>query len=492
MEPAHDPGQPIPHVNPYTVPKEKARHTTMKATASATIPMLSWLRTPVAPRHGALRHRAPHELVAPLIEALLERTEVPPAAVDVVILGNALGAGGNPARLSTLAAGLPKRCHALSLDTQCCAGLDAIRMGASLLLAGQADLLIAGGVEAWSRAPIRQHRPWQPGQFPVSYERPAFTPWPERDPDPIEAAARYAAQHGWTRAQQDEYARQAHQRAVAWAAGMKAQGAPIKGNADIKAASAGSPFTSSSVFTDEHTGADTDTDKAVISGNANRDSSNNEQRAGRLILPMDGLMADSYPRLLAERLLPRLPVQQAAHDQAGTDCSLSLLSISPEADGAAVVLMASPTACQRFGLQPQAHWLDGLSVGTDPANPMLGAQEAARQLLARHTLRPEALASVELHDAFAVQGLAFQQALGLAPWQLNPDGGGLARGHPIGASGAIALVDLLQRLAKDGERQKKNAGTPSVTQSPRTGTTGLGLAAIAAAGGLGAAALVKA
>ncbi|MDO5101410.1 MAG: thiolase family protein [Lautropia sp.] len=401
---------------------------------SVTVPLLGWLRTPVAPRHGALRHRAPHELMAPLIKALLARTGVPPTAVDAVILGNALGAGGNPARLGMLAAGLPECCHAVSLDTQCCAGLDAIRMSASLLLAGQADILIAGGVEAWSRAPIRQHRPWETGQSPISYERPAFTPWPEQDPDPIEAAVRYAAQHGWTRAQQDDYARQAHQRAVTWAAGMD---------------------------------------------------------ANQPILPLDGLVADSYPRLLAERLLPRLPVQQAAHDPAGTDCSLSLLAISPEADGAAVVLMTSPAACQRFGLQPQAHWVDGLSVGTDPTNPMLGAQVAARQLLARHGLHPEMLASVELHDAFAVQGLAFQKALGLAPWQLNPGGGGLARGHPIGASGAIALVDLLQRLVEDRKRQKKGCELPPMANAPRAGTTGFGLAAIAAAGGLGAAALVR-
>lgn len=461
----------------------------MKAPISATVPILGWLRTPVAPRHGALRHRAPHELVAPLIEALLERTGISPAAVDAVILGNALGAGGNPARLGALAAGLPERCHALSLDTQCCAGLDAIRMGASLLLAGQADILIAGGVEAWSRAPIRQHRPREAGQSPVSYERPAFTPWPEQDPDPIEAAARYAAQHGWTRAQQDDYARQAHQRAVAWAAGMGANGTSIKGGADIdEANTAGSPLTLTGVLTDEHTGADTDTGKAVISSNANSDSS----RSGRHILTMDGLVADSYPRLLPERLLPRLPVQKAAHDPAGTDCSLSLLAISPEADGAAVVLMASQAACHRSDLAPQAHWVDGLSVGTDPSNPMLGAQAAARQLLARHELAPQALASIELHDAFAVQGLAFQKALNLAPSQLNPGGGGLARGHPIGASGAIALVDLLQRLATDGERRKKNAEPPSATQSLQAGTTGLGLAAIAAAGGLGAAALVSA
>ncbi|MDO4682609.1 MAG: thiolase family protein [Lautropia sp.] len=400
--------------------------------------MPDWLRTPIAPRHGALRQREPHQLVAPLIRALLDRNGLPAAAVDAVILGNALGAGGNPARLGALAAGLPDRCQALSIDTQCCAGLDAIRLGAGLIQARQAGIVIAGGVEAWSRAPIRQRRPRSPLEAPVSYERPPFTPWPERDPEPAEAAARYAERHGWTRMQQDEYARQAHQRAVIWHA---------------------------------------------QAGDGRRHH----------ILPMDGLWHDAYPRALSAGLMRRLPIQQTARDRAGNDCSLSLLAISPEADGAAVVLLASPEVCRRYDVQARACWVDGLSLGVDPSNPMLGAQLAADALLTRHQLSASRLASVELHDAFALQGLALEQALGLAPGQLNPHGGGLARGHPIGASGAIALVDLLERLErldKPGYGEKSDRMTPDTGHTPAEAR--LGLACIAAAGGLGAAALVSA
>lgn len=411
-----------------------------KTPPACAVPLAGWLRTPVAPRHGALHRREPHELVAPLIRTLLERSGLPAGAVDAVILGNALGAGGNPARLGALAAGLPDRCQALSIDTQCCAGLDAIRLGAGLIQARQADIVIAGGVEAWSRAPIRQRRPRSPLEAPISYERPPFTPWPERDPEPSEAAAHYAERHGWTRVQQDEYARQAHQRAVAWHA-------------------------------------------QTVDGQQH-------------ILTMDGLWHDAYPRALSAGLMKRLPIQQTARDRAGNDCSLSLISISPEADGAAVVLLASDESCRRYGCLPRAWWVDELSLGVDPSNPMLGAQLAAEALLTRHQLSAGSLASVELHDAFAVQGLAFEQALGLAPGQLNPHGGGLARGHPIGASGAVALVDLLARLEQPERQDKPGYGEGQDRKMPDTGHTlseaRLGLACIAAAGGLGAAALVSA
>ena len=178
------------------------------------VPLLAGCRTPVAPRHGALRHHTPHTLAAPLVQHLLQTVGLPPEAVDTLILGNALGAGGNPARMTALAAGLPQRCATFSVDTQCCSGLDAINLAAARILSGQSDVVIAGGAEAWTRSPIRRHRPMDATQAAIPYERPAFTPWPARDPDPLQAAADYAARHGFTRHQQDEYARDSHARTV--------------------------------------------------------------------------------------------------------------------------------------------------------------------------------------------------------------------------------------------------------------------------------------
>jgi acetyl-CoA C-acetyltransferase len=152
----------------------------------------------------------------------------------------------------------------------------------------------------------------------------------------------------------------------------------------------------------------------------------------------------------------------------------SLLGVSPRADGAALLLLASASACQRLGLQPCARWRAGSMTGGAPERPMAAASLAAQDALTRAGLtHASQLAAIELHDAFAVQALATAQALGIAPSQLNRHGGGLVRGHPIGASGAIALVRLLADLSRHAAR----------------GATGLAL--IAAAGGLGAGVVVE-
>jgi acetyl-CoA C-acetyltransferase len=371
----------------------------------------AWARSAVAPRGGALRTLQPHEIAAPLVPALLARAGLAPQAVDALVLGNALGAGGNPARMAALAAGLPDACAALSVDSQCCAGLDAVALAVGLLASGQAEVVIAGGVEAWSRAPIRQTRPVQPGELPLAYERPAFAPDPARDPDLLQCAADYAQEQGVTRAQQDAYALLSHQRA------LQAQ-----------------PFLAEE------------------------------------IVAIHGLQHDAYPRPLSLPRAARMPLALPSK----SDCGVSTLAISCKADGAALVLLATPQACRRLGLQPRAAWLASASLGRDPAMPILAAQAAAELALQRAGLHSaQQLQALELHDAFAVQALSFCQGLGLAPEAINRRGGGLARGHPIAASAAIALVRLLADLWQDEACGAR------------------GLAAVAGAGGIGAAVVVQ-
>ena len=396
-------------------------------------PIIAWARSPVAPLGSALARLSPHELGRPLLLSLLQQSGLPAHAVDAVIVGNALGAGGNPARMLTLAAGLPDGCAAHTIDTQCCSGLDAVAMAVGLLQSGQAEVVIAGGIEAWSRAPIRQTRPLVPGELPQRYERPPFAPDPERDPDMLQSAADYALAQRFSRRQQEEYALLSHSRAL--------------------------------------------TAKAQLS---------------REIVPVAGLSADAYPRALQAQRAARMPsVARAGSQTASPDDiaahALSPLTISARADGAALLLLATPEACARWNLQPRALWLASASAGGAPETPLLAAIAAAQLALERgsHVLgRPyqspltaRELSAIELHDAFAVQGLAFCAAMGLAPGQINSAGGGLARGHPIGASGAIALVRCLAQL------QTQACSTPH--------GSALGLAAIAGAGGIGAATLVQ-
>lgn len=372
-----------------------------------------WARSAVVPRGGAFGRLPPHEIAAPVLRALLARAGLAPEGVDAVVMGNALGAGGNPARLVALAAGLPERCAAYSVDTQCCAGLDAVSLGVGLLASGQASVVLAGGVEAWSRAPIRMHRPLQAGEAPVAYERPAFAPDPQRDPDLLAAAADHALRHGYTREQQDAYAVHSHQRALA-----------------------------------------------------------HQARLMEEIVPVAGVGHDPYPRALDPARVARMPA--VVRSQGEPDCDLSTVAISAQADGAALVLLATPQACERLGLRPRAAWIAGATLGANPQQPLAAAQIAATEALRRSgTADAGGLHAIELHDAFAVQGLDFCRRLALEPGRINRRGGGLARGHPIGASASIALVRLLADLAGDaapGER---------------------GLVAVAGAGGIGAAAVVE-
>ena len=376
--------------------------------ASAAL-IVHGVRSAVVPMGGAFAALAPHAIGAPVLQALLQRAGVAASAVDAVVLGNALGAGGNPARMLALAAGLPDRCAAFSVDTQCCSGLDAVAMACGLLASGQAEVVVAGGAEAWSRAPLRMHRPLDPQAPAVPYERPAFAPDPQRDPDPLLAAARFAQEHGFTRAAQEAYALHSHQRAVAGAALLAEE-----------------------------------------------------------IVPLQGLARDPYPRLLDPRRAARMPALLKDFD------SISALGVSARADGAALLLLASPRACARLQLQPQARWVGAMALGDMPQTPLLAAQVAAQACIERLGMASaQALSVVELHDAFAVQGLSFCRALGLDPLAVNRHGGGLARGHPIGASAAVALVRLLHDLVRD-----EVAGSR-------------GLVAVAGAGGIGSAAVLE-
>ncbi len=377
--------------------------------------ILGWARSPVAHVGGAYQALSAHEIAAPVVQALLRRAGVPPSAVDALVAGNALGAGGNPARMVGLAAGLRDACAAYSVDTQCCAGLDAVAIAVGLLASGQAQVVVAGGVEAWSRSPIRQTRPLHAVEQPVAYERPAFAPDPLRDPDLLQSAAQYAVDHGITREQLDAYALLSHARAVQGAHAME----------------------------DE-------------------------------LVEVAGLRQDAYPRVLSKERAARMPLAYPRSDGEGRHFGTSVLAVSARADGAAFVLLATAEACVRLGLNPRAAWVASASVGCAPEWPMLGAQQAARIAMQRAGMASaEGLQAIELHDAFAVQALAFCESLGVETQQINVSGGGLARGHPIGASGAVALVRVLGELQRTGQPGYR------------------GLAAIAGAGGLGAAAVVE-
>ncbi|WP_439530638.1 thiolase family protein [Pannonibacter sp.] len=360
-------------------------------------------RSPVAPRGGALSRLDLAGLGVPVLKAVLQDAGPAAAEVTEVILGNALGAGGNPARLVALAAGLDDRVSGLTLDRQCCSGLDALVLAARSIAAGEANVILAGGIESFSRAPIRQHRPLRPGAPAVSYDRPAFVADPERDPDPLEAAARLAAAEGWTRAAQDQYASASHGRA------LQAQ---------------------------------------------------SDGRLTRELVPLAGLERDAFTRSLRPALLDRAPV--LAGDPLH---GLTAATIAVEADAAAMLVLAAEELARSRGWPVLARYCGASMCGGDPADPARVPRRAMADLLQRLGWTAASLGRVELMEAFAVQALACLSGFGFASAAVNAGGGALARGHPIGASGAILAVRLVRELT-----------------AMRGGTRGL--AAIAAVGGL--------
>lgn len=349
-------------------------------------------RSAVVPQGGAFAALALHELAAPVVCAALADAGVAAAEVDELILSNALGAGGNPARVAALAAGLPERVAGLSLDRQCAGGLDAIRLAAALVASGQAQVVVAGGAESWSRRPLRLAQ--MPGRAAEAYDAPPFTPWPERDPEMTEAAAALAERLGITRARQEAFAIASHAKAAAH-------------HPDI--------------------------------------------------VEILGVSRDRFPRALSPAHCARARVLSGSVTSATTAVA---------ADAAAFVVVTTPERAARAARA--LHLRAAATLGAAPEEPGLSPVPAIRAVLAEAGIAPQDLAQVELMEAYAVQALACLDACDLPPERVNLKGGALARGHPIGASGAI----LAARLFHDLE-----AGT--------------GLAAIAAAGGVGAALLLS-
>ena len=374
-------------------------------------------RTVVSPRGGALKDLQADELVAPLIGAALSDAGVCAEKVDHVILGNALYGGGNPARLAALRAGLPAGTPAFTLDSQCCSGLDAVLMAARLIEAGDADIVVAGGTESFSRAPIRMHRPVSEDDKPVEYSRPPFSPWVESDPDMEDAIAVLAHRLNLTREAQALFAVASHQKAM----------------------------------------------NAIACGRLRHEISRH---------PKTRLQTDAFSRNLSLRTALRAPVL-AGHAETGPAVS----TVAVEADAAAVLILMR---AECFGVSSMATgngyallFRHGVSVGGDPAEPALAATKAMQCLFDRFGLKPSDMDQVELMEAYAAQALATAGSLGLEEGTLNPDGGALARGHPIGASGAILAVRLFHGL------RLRESGS-------------LGIAGIAAAGGLGTSILFEA
>ncbi len=351
-------------------------------------------RTAVGKVGGMFKDIPPEHLVAPLIQRIVEEVQLDQTTIDEVILGNAVGPGGNLARLSSLTAGLPVSIPGVTVDRQCGSGLEAINLAARLVQAGAGDIYLAGGVESTSLAPWKIAKPtslYHP-KGPELFTRARFSPDEIGDPDMGMAAENVAEAHQITREMQDEYAYNSHMKAV----------------------------------------------KAIQSGHFSEE-----------IVPIAGMTNDECPRknTSLEKLHSLPPVfKEKGTVTAGNACPMN--------DGAAVVLIMSVEKCHELGLQPTLRFVDAVSAGVDPNFLGIGPVPAVQKLFERQQLSSLDIDIVEFNEAFASQVLASLNALEIPLEKVNQNGGALAIGHPYGASGAI----LVTRLMTEMKRQRLKRG----------------------------------
>ena len=370
------------------------------------IAILAATRTAIGAFQGGLSSLPAQALGAHLIGAILRDTGVAPEQIDEVILGQILtaGSGQNPARQAAIAAGLPHTVPALSLNKVCGSGLKAVHLAAQAIALGDADLVLAGGQESMSLAPYvlpkaRTGLRLGHAQLEDSLIRDGL--WDAfNDYHMGITAENLAERYGITRAQQDAFAADSQRKAAeAIAAGR---------------------------FQDEITPISI------------------PQRKGDPVL----FDTDEQPRAgtTAEALAKLRP----AFKKDGTVTAGNASTIN---DGAAVLLLASAQKAKALGL-PVLAWIRGYaSAGVDPAVMGIGPVPATQKTLSKAGWRIGDLDLIEANEAFAAQALAVNQELGWDTARVNVNGGAIALGHPIGASGARILVTLVHELIRRDARK---------------------------------------
>ena len=350
--------------------------------------ILGGMRTPIVVKNGAFARRAPEDFCAVLLRALVERYQL--KEIDQIICGNAVGTGGNITRLMALKAGVDESVPAFTVDMQCASASLSIELARAKIMSGEADLVIAGGLESSSLQPMRvydkadcRYNEQTQGIYKVAQ----FSPW-ENDPlAMLRGAERVGAAEQVTKEELDYWTLRSHKLAY-----------EAKKNGELE----------------------------------------------NIILPIGEIDSDDGIReRMSQRLLDRLPLLlgEGTHLTAGNACLIN--------DGAALVVLCSERYYKKWGQKPLARICAARSWGGDPAQSPRGAMRTADKLLEAKGLCYEDLTAIEFNEAFAVIDVLFERAHPSLIDRYNVFGGALAYGHPYGASGAIILLHLLQALAKN-------------------------------------------
>lgn len=386
----------------------------MRTDPARTPVVVDGLRTPFGRYGGALREVRPDDLAAHVVRAVLDRNGVDPAGVDDVIIGAANQAGEdnrNVGRMAALLAGLPVEVPGATVNRLCGSGMNAVINAAHAIVAGDGSVFVAGGVESMTRAPFVMAK--ASAAFPRGEQTLYDTTLGWRFTNPRLAEAYYPYSMGETaenvvercgvsREDQDAFALQSHRR---WADAQEAG----RFATEVVAVDApsGKRGETTSVATDEHPRPDTTLEQLAA-------------------------------------LKPAFRRDEHGSVTAGNSSGIN--------DGAAAVLVISEARARELGLRPIMRMVSSAVAGVDPATMGLGPIPASRRALERAGLPVADLDLVELNEAFAAQAIPVMRELGLDEERVNVNGGAIAIGHPLGASGARLVTTLAHEMRRRGAR----------------------------------------
>ncbi len=382
--------------------------------------LVSSVRTPVGRANkGTLRATRPDELAAIAIKGALDRVpQLDPREIEDVILGCAMPEaeqGMNVARIASLRAGLPEEISAMTINRFCSSGLQSIAMAAERIQAGGADVIVAGGTESMTMIPMGGHKiapnPWLVENHPGAYLSMGLT------------AERLAERFHITREEADAFSLRSHQKALA---------AIAAGNFDNETVPVPVSFTTP--------------------------NGSKPKRTEIVFKTDEGPRADTTLEALAA-LRPAFHVKGAV--TAGNSSQMS--------DGAAAALVMSAERAKQLGIQPLARYVAFATAGYKPEEMGLGPVFAIPKALKLAGLKLEDMAVFELNEAFAAQSLAVIQEAGLDPERVNPNGGAIALGHPLGCTGAKLTATLLREL----QRRKARYGMVTMCVGGGMGAAGI-------------------
>jgi acetyl-CoA acyltransferase len=382
--------------------------------------IVSAVRTPVGRAFkGTLRATRPDELAAVAIKGALERVpQLDPNEIEDVIIGCAMPEaeqGMNVARIASLRAGLPVEVSALTINRFCSSGLQSIAIAAERIGAGGAEAIIAGGTESMSMIPMGGNKispnPWLVEHYPDAYLSMGLT------------AERVGQKFGITREASDEFALQSHQKALAAIEAGKFADETVPVPVSFTTPNGTKPKRQEIIFkVDEGPRADTSLDALS---------------ALRPAFHLKGMVT------------------------AGNSSQMS--------DGAAAAVVMSAERAKALGIQPMARYVSFATAGYKPEEMGLGPVYAMPKALKLAGLKPEDIGVIELNEAFAAQSLAVIKEAGLDPGRVNPNGGAIALGHPLGCTGAKLTASILREM----ERRKARYGMVTMCVGGGMGAAGI-------------------